>query len=62
MVGVITSLQRCWPRIINLDKLILFMKNWPNDLKFGCTNGLKLFEELFNFEDGVVFENENLDC
>ncbi len=62
MVGVITSLERCWHGIVNLDKLILIMKNWPNDLKFGCTNGPKSFEKFFNFEDDVVFENENFDC
>jgi hypothetical protein len=62
MVRVITSLKCCWHGIVNLDKLILIMKNWPNDLKFGCTNGSKSFEEFFNFEDDVVFENENFDC
>jgi len=38
MVRVITSLKCCWHGIVNLDKLILIMKSWPNDLKFGCTN------------------------
>jgi len=36
------------------------MKNWLDDPRFGCKSGFKSFEEFLNFEDGVVFENENL--
>jgi len=60
MAKVITSLKRCWLRIENLDKLVLIMKNWLDDLKFGCTNGPKSFEEFLNSEDGVVAKNEDL--
>jgi hypothetical protein len=44
MAKVITSLRRCWLGIENLDKLVIIMKNWPNDPKFGCTTGPKSFE------------------
>jgi hypothetical protein len=60
MVGIITSLKRCQLGIENLDKLVLIMKNWPNDLRFECTSGLKSFEEFFNSESGIIFLNENL--
>jgi hypothetical protein len=60
MARVITGLKRCWLGIENLDKLVLIMKNWPDDPRFGCKSGLKSFEEFLNFEDGVVFENEIL--
>jgi len=57
---VITGLKCCWLGIENLDKLVLIMKNWLDDPRFGCKSGFKSFEEFLNFEDGVVFENENL--
>jgi len=60
MARVITNLKCCWLGIENLDKLVLIMKNWLNNPRFGCKSGPKSFEKFFNFEDGVVFENENL--
>jgi len=55
MVGIITSLKHCQLGIENLDKLVLIMKNWPNDPRFGCTSGFKSFEEFLNSENGIVF-------
>ncbi len=60
MARAIIGLKHCWLGIENLDKLVLIMKNWPDDLRFGCKSGPKSFEEFLNFENGVVFENENL--
>ncbi len=60
MARVITSLRHCWIGIEHLDKLVLIMKNWPDDLRFGCTNGPKSFEKFLNFEGGLVSKNENL--
>jgi hypothetical protein len=36
------------------------MKNWPNDPRLKCTTKTKLFKKFLNFEDSVVFENEDL--
>jgi hypothetical protein len=60
MVRVITSLRRFQLGIENLDKLVLTMKNWPNDPRFRCINGPKSFEEFFNSKDDVISENEDL--
>jgi len=36
------------------------MKNWPNDLRFGCTNvEPKSIEECIGIENGMVLENES---
>jgi len=56
MVKVITSLRHFWLGIENLDKLVLTMKNWPNDPRFRCTSGPKSFEEFFNFKDDVFLK------
>jgi hypothetical protein len=60
MVRVITSLTRFWLGIENLDKLVLNMKNWPDDLRFKCTRGPKSFEEFLNSKDHVISKNEDL--
>ncbi len=43
-----------------MDKLVLIMKNWLDDLSFKCTSGPKSFGKILNYEDDVVSENENL--
>jgi hypothetical protein len=55
MAKVIIGLRRCQIGIEHLDKLVLIMKNWPDDLRFGCTNGPKSFEKFPNSESGLVF-------
>ncbi len=60
LVRVITSLKPCWLGFENLDKLVLIMKNWPNDPGFGCTSGFKSFEKFLNSKDNVVVKNEYL--
>jgi hypothetical protein len=46
MASIITSLRHCQFGIEIFDKLILIMKNWPNNPRFGCTNvELKSIEE-----------------
>jgi hypothetical protein len=59
MVNIITSLKHYQLGIENLDKLVLIMKNWPNNPKFGCTNvEPKSIEEYIDIENGMVLENE----
>jgi hypothetical protein len=61
MASFITSLRHCWLGIENLDKLILIMKNWLDNPRFGCTNvKLKSIEKYINTENGMVSENEEL--
>jgi len=36
------------------------MKNWLNDLRFGCTNGLKSIEEHMDVDNDMISKNENL--
>ncbi len=47
-----------------MNKLVLAMKNWPNDLGFGCTTKPKLIKEYLEIKNGMVLENEDLivDC
>ncbi len=60
MAKVITSLKHCWLAIENMDKLVIIMKKWLDDLRFRCTNGPKSFEKFLNSKDIVVVKNENL--
>ncbi len=43
-----------------MDKLILLMKNWLDDLSFKCTSGPKSFEKNLNYENNMISENEKL--
>jgi len=36
IVGVLTTLKRCWFQIDNLEKLIFVHKNWPSNPHVGC--------------------------
>lgn len=60
MTRVITSLKCCWLGIKNLNKLVLVMKNWPDDLGFGCTTKPKSIKEYLEIKNGMVLENEDL--
>jgi hypothetical protein len=57
---VITCLKCCQFGIKNMDKLILLMKNWLDDLSFKCTSGPKSFEKNLNYENNMISENEKL--
>jgi hypothetical protein len=44
-----------------LDKLILIIKNWLDDLRFGCTNAKPTsIEKYIGIENGMVSKNEEL--
>ncbi len=59
MASIIIGLRRYWFGIENLDKLILIMKNWLDDFRFGCTTSLpKSIKEYLEIEDGMVLKNE----
>jgi hypothetical protein len=59
MVNIITSLKHYQLGIENLDKLVLMMKNWLDNPRFGCTNvEPKSIEEYIDIENGMVLENE----
>jgi hypothetical protein len=62
MAKIITSLKYYCLGIKNLYKLILIMKNWPNDLRLGCVSGplVKSMEEYLDFEDVFLEQNEEL--
>jgi hypothetical protein len=61
MVGIIIGLKRCWLGIENLDKLVLIMKNWVDDPRFGCTNAKPTsIEKYISIENGMVSKNEEL--
>jgi hypothetical protein len=36
------------------------MKNWPDNLGFGCTNKPKSIKEYLEIKNGMVLENEDL--
>jgi hypothetical protein len=68
LVGILTSLRRCYLQSIFLNKLIFVGKHWPNDSRIGCKspfslidfieNDLNLEEELEEFEK--AFEREKI--
>jgi hypothetical protein len=61
MASIITSLKHCQFDIENLYKLILIMKNWLENPRFGCTNVKpKSIEEYIDIENGMVSKNEEL--
>jgi hypothetical protein len=61
MDSIITSLKHYQLGIEILDKLVLIMKNWPHNPKFGCTDvKSKSLEEYIDIENGMVLENEKL--
>ncbi len=61
MVGIIIGLKCCQLGIENLDKLILIIKNWLDDLRFGCTNAKPTsIEKYIGIENGMVSKNEEL--
>jgi hypothetical protein len=61
MASIITSLRCCQLGIENLDKLILIMKNWLDDPRFGCTNAKPTsIEKYIAIENGMVSKNEKL--
>jgi hypothetical protein len=61
MASIITSLKCCQLGIENLDKLVLIMKNWLNDLRSGCTNAKPMsIGKYIGIENGMVSKNEKL--
>jgi len=59
MVNIITSLKHYRLGIENLDKLVLIMKNWLDNPRFGCTNvEPKSIEKYIDIENGMTLENE----
>jgi hypothetical protein len=61
MASIITSLKCCQLGIEKLDKLVLIMKNWLNDPRFGCTNAKPMsIGKYIGIENGMVSKNEKL--
>jgi hypothetical protein len=62
MAEIIIGLKHYCLGIENLDKLILIMKNWPDDPRLGCVSGplVKSMEEYLDFEDFFLEKNEEL--
>jgi len=48
LVGIFRNLKRFSLWSSNLDKLILYNKNWPSDLKVGCSSPFSLIELIEN--------------
>jgi hypothetical protein len=44
MVGMIVSLKCCQLGIEKLDKLVLIMKNWLNNPRFGYSNEVSIVQ------------------
>ncbi len=58
MVGVIIGIRCCQLGINNLHKLVLIMKNWHDDPKFGCNNPQpKSIEKYIDIQSDMVLEN-----
>ncbi len=55
LARILIDLRRCCLQIENLEKLIFFNKNQPNDLKIGCKFASNLVEFL---EKDVDLEEE----
>jgi hypothetical protein len=55
LVGIFTKLRRFCLQLNNLDKLIFVNKNWPNDLKVGCSS---LFDLIKLIESNDVLNEE----
>jgi hypothetical protein len=62
MAMIITRLKHCYLGIENLDKLIIIMKNWPNDLKLGCVTSsmVECLEEYLDVYNYLFEKNEKL--
>ncbi len=62
LAGILTNLRRCHLQTENLEKLIFFNKNWPNDLKIGCKSPsslMKFLEKDVDLEEQLEeFEGE----
>jgi hypothetical protein len=44
LVGILTNLKRCHVQLDNLNKIIFVSKNWPSDLRVGCSSPSSLIE------------------
>jgi hypothetical protein len=42
--GILTNLRRCHLQSDNLDKIFFVSKNWPSDLRVGCSSPSSLIE------------------
>jgi len=62
MAMIITRLRHYYLGIENLDKLVIIMKNWPNDLRLGCVSslGVKWLEVYLDVYNSLFEENEKL--
>ncbi len=55
------NLKMCKLQSNHLKKLVFLSKNWPNDLKIGCSstsNLVKLIEKNLEFENFEQFEQD----
>jgi len=55
LAWIFTNLKRCPLQSNNLNKIIFYDKNWPNDLKVACTSAFSLIEFI---ENDVAFKEE----
>lgn len=61
IVGVFSSLKRCYLKVDNLDKLVIIYKNQPIDAQNDCNlvDGQKV-AELFVVKQILLEENEDM--
>jgi len=56
LVGVLITLKCCRLRVENLDRIIIVVKNWPNDSCMNCRANTS-FKDYIKFEVALVEEN-----
>lgn len=61
IVKILTSLRWCRLNVQNLDKLVMILKNWPNDARTNCSSLVVMgMVEFLKVEDKMLddFEKE----
>ncbi len=56
---VIIGSRNCCISIERLDKLVAIMKNWQEDLGFGCPNVFKFIKKYLDIENNMFLQNES---
>ena len=56
IAGVLTALRRCRLQVENLDRLVMVVKNWPNDPRLDCKATASM-KEFMAVETSLTEEN-----
>ncbi len=56
LVGVLITLKCCRLQVENLDRIIILVKNWPDDSRMNCKANAS-FKDYIKFEVALVEEN-----